>query len=465
MRIPWVLIVAALTAAPVAAQPTETISLTLEEAEGLALSSSETLRLQGLALASAARRLSLGIRDYLPQIELAASSSDTVNVAAQDSRSSEVSVTLRQPVYNGGRTALQRSLSRLQLALSRHSLEVARSDVLNDVWERYHTVLVLEAQRAVKRDSLARSRQQLEISRKERELGMSREIDLLDVEIAVSGQEIDLEAADNDLEQALYGLKKSLGLSPGQDLVLEGSIDSRYQGMAIGRPVSFFTAIARENNLDLQSAAYAITEMEAKVSMARSLFLPQIRTSITLSLSGPGLPLQTPALGFGIDLSFPQTASPVEAGVTAQASGADSTSRGVTASAAPLQSVTSRLDDSDALLQLESARAAWKTQARDLDFQVGQLLSTYARQSTAIRIGRRSLDLEQRKLRIIGQQVEDGSATRMELLREETQAADREVQVLSDVLGLLKTERSLERLLGIDPGGLALIAGGSNEGS
>jgi outer membrane protein TolC len=285
-------LMAALAGPLLQAQVPAPISLTLTDAERIALSNSEALRIQNLRIQSASRRYTLGIRDYLPQLELAFASSNGVNVGALDTPSNQLSVSLREPIYNGGRTAMQRSLSRLELILSRHASAVARADVLNDAWDKYHQVLVLQAQKAVKQDALRQMRKQLEIAQTERGIGMIREIDLLDVELSVSNQEMDLESTESDLEQAFYALKRSLGMSPDQTVALVGSIDSSYQGIRIDKLSSWFFSVAQENNADLQSANYKVTQMEAQVAMTRAQFLPQIGATVSLLVSGPGFPRQ-----------------------------------------------------------------------------------------------------------------------------------------------------------------------------
>jgi outer membrane protein TolC len=66
---------------------------------------------------------------------------------------------------------------------------------------------------------------------------------------------------------------------------------------------------------------------------------------------------------------------------------------------------------------------------------------------------------------VLLQQVQDGSATRSDLLKEQTQTAALEVQVLSDILVLIREERALEKLIGVEPGGLVRLVGGDREGS
>jgi outer membrane protein TolC len=335
--------------------------------------------------------------------------------------------------------------------------------VLNDVWDKFHALLVLQSQRAVKAEALSQSRAQRDIARTERELGMIREVDLLDVELSVSNQEIDLQSTDAALLDAVYALKKSVGLEPGQDIALEGSIDASYAGITIGRATEDFVAIAQAGNLDLQSAGYRVTQLETQLAMARNQYLPQVSANLSLSLSGNDFPLQTPAFTLGLDVSFPEPVAPVKASASGGATGASSSSRSASLTVDPFQSITAGLDQADARLQLEEAQAALRALTRDLRFQVGQLIATYRQHAARIELERQARGLLQRKLAILAQQVASGSATRMDYLKQQTDAADQEVRLLSDILTLFRDERAIERLLGVEPGDLVRLAGGGNE--
>lgn len=459
-----VLAIMTLAVQPLRSQSLPLMSLSLAQAENLALANSDALRIQNMKIKSAARRLELGDRDFFPQIELGFTTADTVAIAAQDSSSDELSITVRQPLYNGGRTLAQRSLSRIEMTLGRHSASIARADILNDVWGKYHQVLVLQAQREVKAEALRSSQQQLDIARTEREVGMIREIDLLDVQLSVGNQEIDLQSTVNDLENALYALKKSLGISPDQAISLEGVIDSTYEGITIERSPSSFLSIAQHNNLDLQTARYKVTQAETQLAMMRTRYLPQIDASVSFSVSGDGFPLQTPSMILGVDLSFPDTRAPVKGSLSGGSSSPGSKIRDTSLTAAPVQAITGILDDVDAELQVEETRTAVDALTRDLSFQIGQSVSSYRRHALTIRLERQTLELEQKKLRILEQQVASGSATRADLLKERTVASDQEVKLLADILSLFQEERSLERLIGVEPGDLIRLAGADHDG-
>jgi outer membrane protein TolC len=440
-------------------------AVSLSQAENLALAHSDSYRAQSLRVQSSSRRIALGIRDFLPSLSIAFTTDDVVSTAAQDSLSEELSLTVSQPLFSGGRTVARRALARLELALARHSLAKARSDVLNAVWELFHTVLVLRAQAAVKNDSLAQSRRQLAIAGSERASGMIREIDLLEVELAVSNQEVALQETETDLDSSLYALKKCLGMQPDEDLALEGSMDSTYGGIVIRRTGSSLASIARLNNLDVLAARYAITQRETQLSMLLGQSLPDVAANVAVSVSGAGLPLQTPSLMLGLDISFPQPSAPVKASALGGMPRPGSRERYATLSVSPLESVTGALDASDARLQLAEARTALDSLMRDLGFQIGQSLKGYQRHVTTIALERRGVELERRKLLILEQQVASGSATRVEYLKERVTAADREVSLLSDIMSLIKEERALERLIGLEPGALERLEGGGDGGS
>ena len=452
-----------LAAYPLSADPSSSMALSLREAEVLALRSSDALRIQELQGEAAEERYRLGIRDYLPQLQLGFTTSGTVNAAAPDSACDELSMTLQQPIYNGGRTARQRALARLEIQLSRHAYRAARADALATAWDQFYQVLVLEAQLAVKQRYLAQSRSQLEIARTERSLGMIREIDLVDTELQATNQEIDMRLTESELLSARFTLKKTLGLSPDQELALAETIDTDYEGTAIDTPPSFLLRMAEGGNLDLQTARFRVSQAEAQASLAKSRYLPQVSATLTLSVSGEGLPLQTPGLSLGFAIAFPESEAPARASLSRGVTASRSTTRNESLTVNPLQSVTGFLDETDARLELAAARSAAAALRKDLAFQIAQGISGYSRQQQSTRLERRSIELERRKLQVMNREVESGAATRVDCVKEESIAADLEARHLASILTLLRNERSLERLLGLDPGELARIEGHYHE--
>lgn len=452
----------AMSVGSLGAQSTAALRLTLSQAEQLALANSDALRVQRLKNESAAERVRLSVRAYLPQIQLGLTTGSTVNVGAQDSGTDELSLTVKQPLYDGGRTHMQRELSVLQLTLNRHTYRVARESLLSAVYAEFYQVLVLQAQRKVKEETLANTRRQLKIARAELKIGMVTEIDVLDTELSVSNQEIDLQSTESDLENATYSLQKSLSLSPDQPVALEGTIDSGYNGVAIRWKPQRFLSLAESHNLNLQNARYQVRKQQVQVRVARSEYLPQVSASVGITVSGQNFPLQTPGATFGLDISFPQPSAPVQASVSGGQSGATSANQNSSFTINPLQSITGGLDRADAENALEQARSQEKTLLRDLSFQIRQAISQYRRQQETIRLERQSVRLEHRKLAIMKQQLANGSTTYVDYLTEQATAENDQVQLLSDILALIKDERSLESLAGIAPGSLAALQGESS---
>jgi len=463
MRVVQGLMIMLLAAHPILAQPSSPVVLSLQVATNMTLRSSDALRIRELEGEAAEERYRSGIRDYLPQLQIGFTTSGTVNVAAPDSGCDELSVTVQQPIYNGGRTTKQRALARLQIQLSRHAYRAARADLLASAWDQFYQVLVLEAQLDVKRRYLAQSRAQLGIARTERSLGMIREVDLVDTELQATNQEIDLRSTERELVSARYTLKRTLGLSPDQELALTETIDTGYDGIDIDSPPSVLLPIAESQNLDLQTARFTVSQAEVQASLAKSRYLPQVSASLTLSVSGRGLPLQTPGMSLGFTVAFPESEAPARISLSRGVAFRQSTTENASFAINPFQSITGFLDEADARLELEAARSAAAALRKDIAFQIAQGIAGYQRQQQTTRLERRSIELERRKLEIMRQEVESGAATRVDYVKEEAIAAALEAQLLERVLTLLRNERALERLLGLDPGELPRAVGEVHE--
>jgi outer membrane protein TolC len=357
---------------------------------------------------------------------------------------------------------MQRSLSALRLNLDRHSYRVAREDLLNSVYNAFYRVLVLQAQREVKRRTLDDARQRLAIAQTKLGIGMIREIDMLDAELSVDSREIDLQSTESDLEEAMYSLKKAVGLSPEREITPEGEIDTEYRGIEIRWSAAQFLVLAEKRNLDLQNARFNVRRQEVQARLVRNRYLPHVTANVTFSVSGRNFPLQTAGATVGLDISFPEAETPVQASLSGGTSGAASGSRNGSLTVNPVQSITARIDRADAQTALERARSDERSLRRDLSFRIVKQISGYRRRQQTIALERRSLSLENKKLFILEQQVANGTATQVDYLKEQIAVENVEVRLLGDILVLIKQERSLERLAGLDPGELAGAQGGGH---
>lgn len=447
-----------LASAPATAEESPPMRISLAFAERLALSGSAELRLRELEVRAAERRYRLEARAWLPQLEVAFTSQARVDRFAPDSSGNELRLTLAQPLYNGGRTVAQRSLARLELVLGRRSVEATRAETRAKVRDQFYQLLALEAQLAVRQGYLCQGRRELAIARTEHEAGIARALDLLDSELQVSTLELERQKSEGSLAEAAFAFKRSLGLSPDREVSLDGALDPSYDGIQFDLAPSLLVRLAEEGNLELETARSRVTAAAAQAALARGRALPQVSASLALSLSGERLPLSSPGLAFGLAVSFPQPDAPGEAEVVQSATGGDSRSRNASLTLNPLQSLSGFADASDALLALERARAELADLRLTVRFQVAAGIADYRRRQEAARIERRSIELERRKREVMRMELERGLTTRVELLKEELLAADMESRHLDSVLALMRGEWAIERLIGVAPGELALVA-------
>lgn len=92
-----------------------------------------------------------------------------------------------------------------------------------------------------------------------------------------------------------------------------------------------------------------------------------------------------------------------------------------------------------------------------LKFEVKKNISAYVRDKAALELQRQDLGLQRKKAEIQKRLVDIGEATLVDYLKTLATAAEGESAVLESVLKLRKSERGLERLLGLESGNLVRL--------
>ena len=87
-------------------------------AVSLGLHRSFELETAELLLTAQRRKHLLGIRNYLPRLELGLSFDDSVTVAGSDSRTKRMTASLDQPVYSGGAVQFARKTEEIEISIA-----------------------------------------------------------------------------------------------------------------------------------------------------------------------------------------------------------------------------------------------------------------------------------------------------------------------------------------------------------
>jgi outer membrane protein TolC len=456
------LVAAAFGSLLIAAASGEPMRIELETATALAEANSFELTRLMYGIRAEQRRYRLQLRDYLPQLSLSYADSKTVQYFGPDSRNISLSAAVEQPLYLGGRTRISREIQKSGLLLQQQGLENSRQSLRDDCFTQFHRYLIEEQKIILLEEARRLGEAQREIARVELQVGITREVDFLETELRLTELEQRILAARAGLEEIDYALKLLVGLEPDQAVEVVGAIDRDYEGLTLHGSPQTYTTIAMENNLSVAQARFQVAQSRARLRLSETTWVPNISVQASASISGDDYPLQDPGYSLDLILEFPYEWLPL----TASVSVSNTTARqyGQTqSSSAPVAKDLGFLADRDiATLDLQAALEARSKLSRDLEFTIKRALKAHGWERANLQLLRETIELRERQLKILETEVEIGEAKRIDYVEAQNELLDRKLELLEAVLDLVLLERSFERLLGFEIGGLAqLEAAGS----
>lgn len=429
--------------------------ITLDESEQLAINNSFQLQNSRQAASVAYLAHKLGIRDFLPQLSFTYSENRQVKYYNEDADSIQAGVTVTQPVYNGGKSVLQRKLSKVQLNLESASLAKQVEDIKDQVWQQYYQVMVYKKKLDLQEELFGLTQDQLSITKKKYEFGNITEIDFLESEIEVQGLEIEISTTKNSYQQLRAKFNNLLGLDDKTELDLYPEISPDYPGIDLDVSIKdYLYSITINKNLDLETTKFEIMQAKAQYDIATKSFIPTISLEGTVMYSGDQLPLQTPTYSAKINFEFPYKAMPVStsAGISKKDDLEYSKNQSLTAK--PLNDMGFLLDRKSALIQLNQSLEKEEELKKELYFSIKQQLLDLQQKRDALLLNRRALKLQNRKLIVLETKHRLGEVKEIDLLKGRIEYYNQEIAIWEAILELVITERALEKTIGLGLGEL-----------
>jgi outer membrane protein TolC len=427
----------------------------LETATLLAEASSFELSKLMYGVKGEQRRYRLQQRDSLPQVSFHYADSKAVQYYAPDSRNISLSAAVQQPLFRGGRTRISREIQRSGILLQQQGVESSRQSLHDECFTQFYSYLIGEKKIALLDEARRLGDAQLTIAQVELQIGVSREVDYLETQLQLKELEQRILSARADLEQTDYGLKLLLGLEPDQSIELVGGIDQDYGGLVLRGSPQTYTSIATENNLGVAQARFQVAQNRARVLLSRTTWIPDIWVEASASISGNDYPLQEPGYSLNLIVEFPYEWLPLKASVGLSNTTSRQYGQSETGSVPLVRELGFLVDRDLAKLELQAALDARAKFLRDLEFNVKRTLKAHERERANLRLLRETIALRERQLRILQAEVEVGESKRIDFVEAQNELLDRRLELLEAVLNLILIERSFERLLGLDLGGLA----------
>lgn len=395
----------------------------------------------------------LGLRGFLPRIEVSAGSDERLAIYDADSFGKNISMSIAQPLWDGGRLLTTRALESAEMALARAELDRKARAVGENAIASSRAVLSANARLEIKSASHAAALEQRFILVTEIDLGLAKAVDLLEADASLAEMELDLAGSELELATAKAELAEILRADQLPELIGRPAHDKRILRLDPVLVVS--TAIQRSPELML--ARYSLVQKRAEYQASKYSWLPKIGFKVSGSVSGSEYPLTRATWSAGMTVDF---SSPLLSGSSSAQYGADSPASHTARSNNRLDLLpdpAGLFSSGQAARALELAHEEYAVKLGQVERSARMALGMYENAGYSRDRGIRSLELSESKLRLMTLKIEVGQAMRTELIKAELERATREVELVDEIAALESAERGLEILFDIPPGSLALF--------
>ena len=214
----------------------ETLQLSLNEAIGLGLKNSTTLKIKMLATYSARAGVQSAKSAYYPSVEIGATYRHLFKeqkisgsyVASSDPVS--ISTDVGQTIYTFGKLKNAARLAEENLSLAEMDFEEEKRKLIIEIKRVFYWYILAEEVLAVQEETLKYKEEALDVAQKRYKAGLAPEYEVLSAESDVENFRPELISAANQVEFALLAVKDLLGVVDEGDFDVEliGSLEPEY---------------------------------------------------------------------------------------------------------------------------------------------------------------------------------------------------------------------------------------------
>lgn len=422
---------------------------TVEEAIRFGLLHSSSTRYARMEALETMRLRKRSIRGFLPRLSVSFSENDSVRSGVADTREKRLEVTLTQPVYDGGKNALEYELGRIAAAYAYRDSHEQTRNLESRIAREYLDLALKKANLAIQDELLGSADEQLAIAKSEYENGVSLESDYLECMINRAGAEYDRLRLAREYESAERRFKITLGIDEGIALAI-GETAREDAGMrSLSGDVEVLCERALAVSLEIARKRQDLRALELKARRWHEDFAPSVSMRCSLAFAGVSFPLTEPSFNVSVILGFDNPAFPSSVTSGYAFSGGKLGSVSNSAEVSVLDGVTwpyeRRLGEISILsarLECERAERELRSAIRDAVYSIDDALARR-------RIKADSVALMAKKERISEQRAARGELKRVDLLVEMIAVAKARIELLSIDSDLENQRRALAIALDI----------------
>ena len=430
------------------------VTLTFSEAASLAVAASVELNFSRASQAIMESAWRWGIREYFPRINLSVSQNDRLQQIGADSFMKNYGISVDQLIWDGGRISMSRKLELMELNIASSRLDRMACDIAESAIAFYRNVLSSRAILDIKKSALTILEEQRRILNEEVRLGLALLIDLTSADISLADARIEIYSIQLDLSEMEKQFAQLLGLDSLPALTEKVDVNRS----AVLPAALAAAAFARENNPDILEARHSINKKQMELKYVSNSWIPSLRLNSSFGFSGQNYPLTRFNWSVGISIEFSNPWFQFRTGAQAGWEPPYDRTAMLQNSFSPLPDPAARYGKNQAALSLEMEREKF----RIIFEYIGRMAAT-AVEKCILADQKRILALEAAALGSERYRIEEiklsiGHITRLRLMEVFIEQTQREIAVIHAAIALLEAERELERMLDIEPGGLAKFA-------
>ena len=406
---------------PLSAEPE--LSLTIEQAYELCIEHSLELRTGRLEILAERRRIALGWWESFPSLSVQLSDSRLVRYNTPDNKTVSLSSALTVPVYNGGRTRLQRKLDTLSADLRTVLLSATGEELKNTCFVNFHELHLL----SLKCDALAQTAALAENQHAIRKKSLNWErpgVESRDPSLSRRNPPGAIFRGNGKLSRE-FALRKLLDLDGDVSIRPVSLLDSGYTGILLADKGTRLNACAQEKNTALLQNRYLVEQARLQNRLLAARWLPNVQLQASARLNGEKFPLQYPDYGLRAVVEFPGELLPVSFSFGISTSPEREYGRSLTTSVQTPVSLRPLVDKHLAGTRLSLALEASRELEREIRYSLEEAVLAHERQRRSQELLRDRITIQEKKAAILLKQAELGQITRLDYLEGEKRIARR----------------------------------------
>jgi len=158
--------------------------------------------------------------------------------------------------------------------------------LVDDVKRVYYSTRLVEEEVIVQRQSVARARETREELARQVALGVLPKFQRLSAEVELVNVETELVQVENRRDASLDALKLLLGINPGRNLILRGSLETGLRKQFNPIPIQEAVSVALNSRPDLEQARINIELEKVQHSVAKTEYYPDVSAFMNVNYLG-----------------------------------------------------------------------------------------------------------------------------------------------------------------------------------